>query len=304
MSQGIIMRTTCSTVTGSLSIMLPLSHSNGGSMCLTVDHVHCGAILQSIKIWFPRWKHHSQSIFCLYVDNVKSLPACLKQLSIPPSIYTSILLSHAAGQATAPNNSQKLWSNVYTGLWPMDGGFDQCGGFLRPALTQQSRCKCVVVVWESNTPETCYIIATGHSDHFDWTDPSHQSSHTVLPRSIHQWKCWGNVLWYIKLEESARSPITKKLWEIGTVLSQQQHQQQKDSHGKESSNDMFPICHKLSLGLFSCLFKASCTVAVWVILFLFSSPVSSVWVHICSSTQSPGCNNQRLIIILHYTGRA
>lgn len=54
----------------------------------------------------------TQSIFCLYVDNVKSLPACLKQLSIPASICTTILLSHAAGQAAAPENSQKWWSNV------------------------------------------------------------------------------------------------------------------------------------------------------------------------------------------------
>lgn len=34
-----------------------------------------GAILQSIRIWFLPWKHHSEPILCLHACNVASLPA-------------------------------------------------------------------------------------------------------------------------------------------------------------------------------------------------------------------------------------
>lgn len=43
-------KTIHSTVTANLAIVLSLSRNNGCSMSLTVDHVHCGAILQSIKV--------------------------------------------------------------------------------------------------------------------------------------------------------------------------------------------------------------------------------------------------------------
>lgn len=46
-----------------------------------------GAILQSIRILFPLWKHHSEPILCLHVCNVPSLPACLERSSIPSSVH-------------------------------------------------------------------------------------------------------------------------------------------------------------------------------------------------------------------------
>lgn len=150
--------------------MLSLWHTNGGSLysqCVTAASElywisPTGAILQSIRIWFPPWKHHSVPILCLHVCNVPSLPACPKRSSIPSSIHPIVPSSlHAAGQAAPPIASQKPWSNVYIGtpaaLWLRKGdlqsGLDRCRAFKASTNTNSFTLvgvKCTVALKEKH----------------------------------------------------------------------------------------------------------------------------------------------------------
>lgn len=80
--------------------MRPRQHRS--SVCLTVGRVHSGTFSSPLGSDFLSG-NITQPIFCLDVDNVKSLPACLKQLK----------------QAAAPttSSSDDLMFAGLSGLW-------------------------------------------------------------------------------------------------------------------------------------------------------------------------------------------
>lgn len=65
----------------------------------------------------------TQSIFCLHVDNVKSLPARLEHLFVPLSIYTSCYHMQP-GRQPHPKTARNYDLMFKTALWPMDGWMD------------------------------------------------------------------------------------------------------------------------------------------------------------------------------------
>lgn len=110
---------------------------------------------------------------------------------------------------------------------------------LRPAVPQQSRCQCAVVVQEFNY-RSCLWREAGYSLASS-PQGCHRGKQASTPGQFRVANFGAKEMFCNTLQESLRQ-ITKNLQWFGTVPSQILKKKNKLVDGKESVNDMYPIC--------------------------------------------------------------